>query len=70
MDRDEFEDLLRMKLGDVLAHMPQQVSHSHLNLPAEYAGFWQIAAEYLGPDAVNTWNTFTKGQLWIEPEQN
>ncbi|MEU7894920.1 DUF6817 domain-containing protein [Nonomuraea sp. NPDC049152] len=70
LDREAFEDLLRMKLGDVLAHMPQQVGHSHLNLPAEYAGFWQIAAEYLGLDAVNTWNKYTKGQLWIDPEQN
>lgn len=68
LDREGFEDLLRMKLGDVLAHMPQQVSHSHLNLPAEYAGFWQIATEYLGPDAINTWNKFTKGKLWIDPE--
>ncbi|MGW6258068.1 DUF6817 domain-containing protein [Streptomyces sp. NPDC055085] len=70
MDAEKFEDLLRMKLGDVLAHMPQQVSHSHLNLPAEYSGFWQIATEYLGADAINTWNKFTKGQLWIEPELN
>ncbi|MFJ6721769.1 MULTISPECIES: DUF6817 domain-containing protein [unclassified Streptomyces] len=68
LDREQFEDLLRLKLGDVLAHMPQQVGHSHLNLPAEYAGFWQIAAEYLGQDAVDTWNKYTKGQLWIEPE--
>ncbi|MGW1774934.1 DUF6817 domain-containing protein [Streptomyces sp. NPDC002104] len=70
MDADAFEDLLRMKLGDVLAHMPQQVSHSHLNLPAEYSGFWQIATEHLGADAINTWNKFTKGQLWIDPELN
>jgi hypothetical protein len=63
LDRDGFEDLLRMKLGDVLAHMPQQVGHSQLDLPAEYAGFWKIAAEYLGPDAINTWNKFTAGQL-------
>lgn len=70
LDRDGFEDLLRMKLGDVLAHVPQQVGHSQLNLPEEYAGFWRIAAEYLGPDAINTWNKFTEGKLWIDPEQN
>jgi hypothetical protein len=70
LDRDEFENILRMKLGDVLAHMPQQVGHSQLNLPEEYAGFWKIAAEYLGPDAINTWNKFTGGRLWIDPEQN
>lgn len=70
LDRDGFEDLLRLKLGDVLAHMPQQINHSHLNLPAEYAGFWQIAAEHLGVDAVNTWNKFTKGQLWIDLDQD
>ncbi|NUK00335.1 DUF6817 domain-containing protein [Streptomyces lunaelactis] len=69
LDRDEFEDLLRLKLGDVLAHMPQQVGHSHLNLPAEHAGFWQLAAEYLGPDEINTWNKFTEGQLCIDSEQ-
>jgi hypothetical protein len=63
MSADEFEDILRLKLGDVLAHMPQQVSHSHLNLPAEYSGFWSMAAEYLGPDEHNTWKTMTEGKL-------
>ncbi|MFD4014581.1 DUF6817 domain-containing protein [Streptomyces albidoflavus] len=70
MSRDEFENLLRMKLGDVLAHMPPQANHAHLNVPAEYAGFWKVAAEYLGPDAINTWNKFTGGRLWIDTEQS
>jgi hypothetical protein len=70
LDREQFLDLLRMKLGDVLAHMPPQVGHSLVDLPTEYAGFWKMAAEYLGPDAINTWNKFTGGELWIDPEQN
>ncbi|MEU9759822.1 DUF6817 domain-containing protein [Streptomyces sp. NPDC047985] len=70
MDREEFLDLLRMKLGDVLAHMPPQVGHSLVDLPTEYGGFWKMAAEYLGPDAINTWNKFTGGELCIDTEQN
>ena len=69
MDRDDFEDLLRLKLGDVLAHLPAQVGHSQLNLPAEYGSFWKLAAEYLGPDACATWNKFMEGPLWIDMEQ-
>ncbi|MFI0425208.1 DUF6817 domain-containing protein [Spongiactinospora sp. 9N601] len=70
LERDEFFDILRMKLGDVLAHMPQQVGNTQLNLPAEYSGFWKVAAEYLGPDAINTWNKYTDRQMWIDPEEN
>ncbi|SHG61228.1 DUF6817 domain-containing protein [Massilia sp. CF038] len=69
MERDEFEDLLRLKLGDVLAHLPAQVGHSQLNLPAEYGSFWKLAAEYLGPEACATWNKFMEGPLWIDMEQ-
>ena len=58
LEREGFEDLLRLKLADVLAHLPAQVGHSQLDLPAEFGGFWQVAAEYLGPDAIRTWNTF------------
>ncbi|MER5865045.1 DUF6817 domain-containing protein [Kitasatospora sp. NPDC002040] len=70
LSRDGFEELLRMKLGDVLAHMPPQASHAHLNVPAEYAEFWKLAADYLGPNEINTWNKFTGGRLWIDTEQN
>ncbi|UBU09315.1 DUF6817 domain-containing protein [Nonomuraea gerenzanensis] len=70
LDRAAFFDILRMKLGDVLAHMPQQAGNSQLNLPAEYSGFWKVAAEYLGDDAVNTWNKYTERQLWIDQEQS
>lgn len=69
LDRDGFEDLLRLKLGDVLAHLPTQVGHSQLNLPAEYGSFWKLAAEYLGPEAIETWNKFMEGPLWIDMEQ-
>jgi hypothetical protein len=67
LDREQFLDILRMKLGDVLAHLPPQVGHTVLDMPTEYAGFWKMAAEYFGPDAINTWNKFTGGELWIEP---
>ncbi|MCB5181250.1 DUF6817 domain-containing protein [Streptomyces antimicrobicus] len=73
LDREQFLDLLRMKLGDVLAHLPPQVGHTVLDVPTEYAGFWRIAAEWLGPDEITTWNTFTDvtgGELWIDPEQS
>jgi hypothetical protein len=70
LDREQFLDILRMKLGDVLAHMPPQANHTLVDLPREYAGFWKMAAEYLGPDTINTWNKFTGGELWIDPEQN
>ncbi|GAA2992063.1 DUF6817 domain-containing protein [Actinokineospora diospyrosa] len=61
LEREDYLDILRMKLGDVLAHMPEQVGHALVDLPTEYAGFWTMAAEYLGPDALNTWNKYTGG---------
>ncbi|MEU8665547.1 MULTISPECIES: DUF6817 domain-containing protein [Streptomyces] len=70
LDREQFLDILRMKLGDVLAHMPTQVGHTVLDMPTEFAGFWKVAAEYLGPDATNTWNKITGEELWIDPEQS
>ncbi|AJT69275.1 DUF6817 domain-containing protein [Streptomyces chattanoogensis] len=70
MDREAFLDLLRMKLGDVLAHLPPQVGHSLVDVTTEYSGFWKMAAEYLGPDAIRTWNTFTGGELCIDTEQS
>ncbi|MBT0772975.1 hypothetical protein KIH74_28790 [Kineosporia sp. J2-2] len=70
LDREQFLDILRMKLGDVLAHMPPQAGHTLVDLPTEYAGFWKVAAEYFGPATVSTWNKFTGGELWIDPEQN
>jgi hypothetical protein len=70
LDREQFLDLLRMKLGDVLAHLPPQVGHTVLDLPTEYADFWKMAAEYLGPDAINTWNKVAGDELWIDPEKN
>lgn len=70
LNREELLDILRMKLGDVLAHMPPQVGHTLVDLPTEYAGFWKMVAEYFGPDAIDTWNRYTGGELWIDPEQN
>ncbi|GAA3772700.1 DUF6817 domain-containing protein [Streptomyces phyllanthi] len=70
LDREQFLDLLRMKLCDVMAHLPPQVGHTLIDVPTEYSGFWKLAAEYLGPDAIKTWNKFTGGELWIDPEQN
>jgi hypothetical protein len=68
--REQFLALLLMKLGDILATLPPQVGHTLADLPAEYAGFWKMAAEYLGQDAIRTWNKLTGGELWIDPEQN
>jgi hypothetical protein len=56
LTREAFDDLLWLKLGDVLAHVPVQKAHSQLDLPAEHASFWQIVAEYLGPHAEEAWN--------------
>ncbi len=70
MSRERFDDLLQLKLGDVLAHLPIQQAHSQLDLPAEYESFWLIVAEYLGPNAVATWNDIIGGSLWIVKESN
>ncbi|MFH9353652.1 DUF6817 domain-containing protein [Kitasatospora sp. NPDC017646] len=70
LDREQYLDILRLKLGDVLAHMPPQVGHTLVDLPTEYAGFWKMAAEYFGLDTIKTWNKFTGGELWIDPEEN
>lgn len=70
VDRDQFLDLLRMKLGDILATLPTQVGHTLADLRAEHADFWEMAAESLGRDAISTWNKFTGGELWIDPEQS
>lgn len=70
MTHEEFDELLRLKLGDVLAHVPVQMAHSQLDLPAEYGSFWQIVAEHLGPDCVETWNSIVGGQLWIATNPN
>jgi hypothetical protein len=73
LDRNGFEELLRMKLGDVLAHMPRTVKVNEFeqsSSPVRHAEFWKLAAEHLGPDAVNTWDKFTDERLRIETEQN
>ncbi|MFM9591744.1 DUF6817 domain-containing protein [Streptomyces scabiei] len=70
LDREQFLDLLRMKLCDVLAHLPPQVGHTVIDVPTEYAGFWKTAAEWLGPESISTWNKIAGGELWIDPEQN
>lgn len=69
VDRPKFDDLLFMKLGDVLAHMPRQAGHTQLNVPAEYGEFWEVAADYLSPDALDIWTKITGGQEWIDPAQ-
>jgi hypothetical protein len=32
-------------------------------VPTEHAGFWKMAAEYLGPDALDTWHKYTGGKV-------
>jgi uncharacterized protein DUF6817 len=61
LSQGEYLDILSMKLGDVLAHMPEQVGHALVDVTAEYAGFWEMAAEHLGPEALNTWTKYTGG---------
>ena len=63
MDREEFRDILMMKLGDVLAHMPPQAGHSQSDVTAEVGDFWEMAAEYLGPEPLDTWNKVLEGKL-------
>ena len=63
VSREYFTDILTLKLGDVLAHLPPQIGHSVSDVTTEHAGFWETAAEYLGPDALKTWNKVTEGQL-------
>lgn len=65
VDRGEFDDLLRLKLGDVLAHVPARIHWSALDLPAEYGAFWQLVAEHLGPDCVRVWNGVMGERQWI-----
>lgn len=57
MSRAEFDDLLKLKLGDFLAHIPRQRTQSFLDPSEEYKAFWEIAAEYLGDDCVKMWNS-------------
>lgn len=70
LTREEYMDVLRLKLADMLAHAPPQVGHSQLDLPVEYGSFWQIAAEYLGEAPMQTWNSIVGERLWIEPTHN
>jgi len=61
MTGQDFDDLLQLKLGDVLAHVPIQRTHSQLDLPAEYGSFWPIVAEHLGPRALRVWSDVMGG---------
>ncbi|UWU92927.1 DUF6817 domain-containing protein [Bradyrhizobium sp. CB1015] len=70
MTRAQFDELLQLKLGDVLAHIPARHTHSQLDMAAEYGAFWQMVAEHLGADAVETWNEIIGGVLWIRPERH
>ncbi|HEX8164559.1 MAG TPA: hypothetical protein VF601_02085 [Beijerinckiaceae bacterium] len=70
LTREKFDDLLRLKLGDVLAHVPSQKAHSQLDLPAEYGSFWQLVAEHLGEDAAEVWNEIMGTRSWIAAQPN
>ena len=56
MSREHFEQVLVMKLADVLAHLPEQTSHTCVNLPEAHAAFWELVADYLGDDCLSVWN--------------
>lgn len=56
MSRAEFDELLYLKLADVMAHMPTRASKTQLHLRSEHAFFWQLVAEHLGDRAVEAWN--------------
>lgn len=69
MTPEEFDELLQLKLADVLAHVPIRHMETQLDLPADYGSFWQIVAEHLGPRAIDTWNGVLGDSLWIQLEQ-
>ncbi|MEZ8076484.1 DUF6817 domain-containing protein [Vibrio sp. FF112] len=56
MSVKQFEEVLVMKLADVLAHLPEQSSHTCVNLAEEHAAFWEVVADHLGEDCLSIWN--------------
>lgn len=60
ISRVYFTDLLTLKLADVIAHTPNQVKHTCLNIPEKYGYFWGMVAEYLGDNVLNIWNKMVR----------
>lgn len=54
--REDFHDVLWVKLADVLAHMTQLSHETKVMATADYGPFWRVVAEHLGPSAVAGWN--------------
>lgn len=61
VSRVYFTDLLTLKLADVIAHAPNQVKHTCVNIPEKYGFYWGMVAEYLGDNCLNIWNK--KGEI-------
>jgi hypothetical protein len=69
--REEFRDLLWLKLADLLAHVPKFSRETQQTAVADYGPFWQLVAEYLGPPAVAAWNeVFGADRLKIQSKSN
>ena len=66
--REEFHDLLWLKLADLLAHVPKFSGEAQRTAVSDYGPFWQLVAEYLGPPAVAAWNeVFTADRRMVQP---
>ena len=53
---EEFEELLWVKLADLLAHVPQLPNGARDGVVTALGPFWQLVAEHLGPPAIEEWN--------------
>jgi hypothetical protein len=56
LSREQFDDLLWVKLADLLAHVPQLSVETKATAVADFGPVWQLVAEPLGPAAVDGWN--------------
>jgi hypothetical protein len=52
---EEFNEILWVKLADLLAHVPQLPPDIRDEVIADYGPFWEMVAEDLGPEALVEW---------------
>lgn len=57
VNREDFNELLWVKLADLLAHVPQLSNETRAKVVGELGPFWRVVAEHLGPRAVAGWNS-------------
>jgi hypothetical protein len=66
MTRAEFDELLYVKLADVIAYIPTRRTETQLDMSSDYGAFWHLVAEYLGPSAIVAWNRATGETEWSQ----